>query len=92
MGDGVEHQFAIDTHLQLSSLVLKLPGVHAAVGWEADIDATMRYQVLVFSEIVGCFGGLCAEYRWDLSVVENDGGVCESAFGRLLYKSRGWGV
>lgn len=58
MGGGVANQFAIDAHLQHFSSVLKLPGVHAAVGWEADPDAAMRYQVLslVSSEMVGCFG------------------------------------
>ena len=55
---GVEHQLPFDPHLQSAPAFLEFPGVDAAIGRQANIDAFMRRQLL------GCFGrGRLSKYE-----------------------------
>ena len=42
----VEHELPLDTHLQLALRLLELPGVQAAIGRQAHVDAIVGGQVL----------------------------------------------
>jgi hypothetical protein len=45
-GDAVERELPFDPHPQLAPVLLKLPGVEAAMGRQAEIDAGMSCQIL----------------------------------------------